>query len=168
MAIGFVSELKFAFQNIRKTRLQLHSLLETLQASTDLLFIQELPIYKVRNLASATSEEGDPLISSASHPQWVCVDKRSVYPESQVAIYVNKRILPTFSLFMDPFEVLSPNVLTLRLTRNTDQSSAMFVCLYNRPTTRNEAVNTLISTLPLLDLVISQLAREPAYLSSHT
>jgi len=150
MAIGFVSELKFAFQNIRKTRLQLHSLLETLQASTDLLFIQELPIYKVRNLASATSEEGDPLISSASHPQWVCVDKRSVYPESQVAIYVNKRILPTFSLFMDPFEVPSPNVLTLRLTRNTDQSSAMFVCLYNRPTTRNEAVNTLISTLPFL------------------
>ena len=88
----------------------MHDLLETLKNSVDFLFIQEAPIHFVRNVPSAASELGDELIGPVIHRDWQCVDKRSIQPDSQVAIYVNKRLSSSFQLFPDFSPAIDPNV----------------------------------------------------------
>ena len=81
--------IRYAFQNVQKSRKTMHDLLETLKNSIDFLFIQEAPIHFIRKIPSTTSELGDDLIGPVIHRSWQCVDNRSVHPQSQVAIYVN-------------------------------------------------------------------------------
>jgi len=154
---NFIANLRFAFQNIHKNRRYLHSLLETLQSTTDLLFVQEAPYYTIRNIASMIDEHGEPIQGTTSHPSWACVSKFTTFQSTQVAIFVNKRILPEYSLFTDPLQIPDPNVLTLTVTRNSDQSRATFVCVYNPPKTRDAAVQSLLTSFRnLTDVVLIQ------------
>ncbi|KAF8697267.1 hypothetical protein AX14_001386 [Amanita brunnescens Koide BX004] len=145
------SSIRYAFQNIQKSRRTMHKLLETLKNSVDFLFIQEAPIYFVCKVPSATSELGDDLIGPVAHRNWQCIDKRSIHPESQVAIYVNKRFSTSFQLFPDFSPTLDPNVLILCARHNTQRSNFFnLVNVYNRPNTRHSAVTSLLRAVPSL------------------
>ena len=144
----FLAKFKFSFQNIHKSVKHLHSLLDSLQTSTDLLFVQEVPFYKIRNIASLDSEDGLPIHGTSHHPAWTCVSKFSSFPSSQVAIFVNRRILQEFAIFMDPLSFPNPNIIDLRLTRIVDNTSATVVCLYNPPSSKNSAIYDLVRAIP--------------------
>ena len=109
----FLPQLWFKFQNIHKNTSYLHSLLETLQTDTDLLFLQEVPFYYIRNIASLHSEDGEPLNGTAHHPAWMCASKFSDFPNAQVAIFINHCILGEFAVFTDPFSIPNPVEITL-------------------------------------------------------
>ena len=129
----------------------MHDLLENLKNSVDFLFIQEAPIHFVRKVPSTTSELGDDLIGPVIHRDWQCVDKRAVHPDSQVAIYVNKRLSSSYQLFPDFSPSIDPNVLVLCVRHNLKRSDYFnLVNIYNRPGTRHSAVLSLLDIAPTL------------------
>ena len=129
----------------------MHDLLETLKNSVDFLFIQEAPIHFVRKVPSSTSEFGDDLIGPVIHHDWQCIDKRSIQPDSQVAIYVNKRLSSSFQLFPDFSHTINPNVLVLCVRHNTMRSNFFnLINVYNRPNTRHSAIDSLLQITPTL------------------
>ncbi|KAF8676371.1 hypothetical protein AX14_004951 [Amanita brunnescens Koide BX004] len=143
--------------NLNKSRKTMHDLLETLKNSIDFLFVQEAPIHFVRKLPSTTSELGDDLIGPVTHRDWQCIDKRSVHPDSQVAIYVNKCLSSSFQLFPDFSPSLDPNVLILCIRHNSLRSNYFnLVNVYNRPNTRHSAISSLLcatATLPNIAVI---------------
>ena len=137
----YLAKTRFAFQNVHKSRLSVHELLENLQNDIDFLFIQENPFSFIRNVPSSQSEEGDPLIGPVHHRQWQCIEKASVQDSSQVAIYVNVRFLDNFQIFPDFSPNIDPNVLPVTLRHNTIKACSFTVInVYNPPKTRNSAV----------------------------
>ena len=129
----------------------MHDLLETLKNSVDFLFIQEAPIHFIRRVPSSTSELGDELIGPVIHRDWQCVDKRSIHPDSQVAIYVNKRLSASFQIFPDFSPAIDPNILVVCVRHNTQRSNFFnLVNIYNRPGTRHSAIHSLLTLLPAL------------------
>ncbi|KAF8686151.1 hypothetical protein AX14_003894 [Amanita brunnescens Koide BX004] len=150
-ATTFLSNSCFAFQNVHKSRLTIHELLENLQNDMDFLFIQENPVSFIRNVPSSSNSEGEPLIGPVHHRQWQCVEKSAIQETSQVAIYINKRFLDQFQIFPDFSLSLDPNVLPVTLKHNLIAScSFTIVNIYNPPKTRNSAINSLIRLLPRL------------------
>ena len=115
-----ITNTRFAFQNVHKSRLSVHELLETLQNDIDFLFIQENPSSFIRNVPSTTSDIGDPLIGPVHHRQWQCVEKTAIQPTSQVAIYINKRFLTDYQIFPDFSSTLDPNVVTFLVKGSND------------------------------------------------
>ena len=122
-------------------------LLETLKNDIDFLFL-------VRNVPSTTNELGDELVGSVTHRDWqVVVKPTPAQPSvplssSQVAIYVNKRILLNFQIFPDFDSSIDSNVLPITLRHNLLSSvSFTLINVYNRPGSRNSAI---FSLLPLL------------------
>ncbi|KAF8668053.1 hypothetical protein AX14_006259, partial [Amanita brunnescens Koide BX004] len=153
-----ISKTRFAFQNVHKSRLTVHELLENLKNDIDFLFIQENPANFIRNVPSTTSETGDPLVGPVHHRQWQCVEKTSVQPSSQVAIYINKRFLESFQIFPNFSTDIDPNVLPVSLKHNVIGScSFTIINVYNPPKTRNSAVHALMNLLPSMpDALIVQ------------
>ncbi len=127
---------KFLFQNVHKSRKMTHDLLETQAGGTDFIFIQEANFSLVRHTISTTSEEGDPVIGPVHHKAWECVQKSETYANMQVAIYVNRRILTTFSIFVDPHRIPHPNVLAIDVSRILDGVTSTIINLYNPPPVR--------------------------------
>ena len=147
----YISTTRFAFQNVHKSRLTVHELLENLQKDIDFLFIQENPVSFVRNVPSSKNEIGEPLIGPVAHRQWQCIEKTTLQPSSQVAIYVNNRFLDNFQIFPDFSLLLDPNLLVVTLKHNTIKSCSFnIINVYNPPKTRNSAVRSLIDTIPHL------------------
>ncbi|KAF8660768.1 hypothetical protein AX14_007331 [Amanita brunnescens Koide BX004] len=145
----YISTSRFAFQNVHKSRLTVHELLETLQNDIDFLFIQENPSSFIRNVPSALDEKGDPLVGPVHHRRWQCVEKTSVHSTSQVAIYINTRFLDNFQLFPDFSPLIDPNILPVTLKHNSIKSlSFTIINVYNPPKTRNSAVLSLFDILP--------------------
>ncbi|KAF8703925.1 hypothetical protein AX14_014100 [Amanita brunnescens Koide BX004] len=129
----------------------MHDLLETLKNSVDFLFVQEAPYHFVRRVPSTVSELGDELIGPVIHRNWQCIDKRSLHPDSQVAIYVNARFTTEFQLFpvLDPST--DPNVLVLCVRHNLVKSNYFhLVNVYNRPGSRHSAIESLLRIAPSL------------------
>ena len=143
--------IRYAFQNVQKSRKTMHDLLESLKNSVDFLFIQEAPINFVRKLPSTTSETGDDLIGPVIHRNWQCVDKRASHPTSQVAIYVNSRLTSSYQLFPSTDATLDPNVLVLCVRHNYKRSDFFhLVNIYNQPGHRHSAVESLLRVAPTL------------------
>ena len=153
-----LSKTRFAFQNVHKSRLTVHELLENLQNEIDFLFIQENPVSFIRNLPSSQNEAGDPLIGPVHHRRWQCVEKTSLQPSSQVAIYVNVRFLDNFQIFPNFSPTLDPNLLSIMLKHNIIKScSFTIINVYNPPKTHNSAITSLLHSLPLFsDAVLIQ------------
>jgi ribonuclease HI len=146
-----ISKTRFAFQNVHKSRLTVHELLENLKNDIDFLFVQENPFTFIRNVPSSNNEVGDPLIGPVHHRQWQCVEKTSIQASSQVAIYINKRLLENFQIFPNFSTNIDPNVLPVTLKHNIIGSCSFTVVnVYNPPKTRNSAVRALINLLPHL------------------
>ena len=147
-----IATTRIAFQNVHKSRLTVHELLETLQNDIDLLFIQENSSSFIRNIPSTTSETGDPLVGPVHHKQWQCVEKTSNQPSSQVAIYVNKRFLSDFQIFPNFSLDNDPNVLPVTFRHNLIKSRHFTVInVYNPPKMNNSAIFSLLRLLPQLD-----------------
>ena len=145
-----LSKTRFAFHNVHKSRLTVHELLENLQNDIDFLFIQENPVSFIRNLPSSSSETGDLLIGPVHHRRWQCIEKTSIQPSSQVAIYVNARFLDSFQIFPNFSSAIDPNVLAVTMKHNSMSScSFTIVNVYNPPKTRNSAVRSLMNSLHL-------------------
>ena len=129
----------------------MHELLETLKNSVDFLFIQENPINFVRKVPTSSSEAGEDLIGPVVHRDWQCVDKRASQPDSQVAIYVNKRFTLSYQLFPLTDPLLDPNDLALCVRHNTVHSDFFnLVNVYNRPGSRHSAIKSLLRLAPTL------------------
>ncbi len=143
---------KFLFQNVHKSRKTTHDLLEIHAGGTDFIFIQEANFGLVRHTISTTSEEGDPVVGPVHHKAWECVQKSETYTSTQVTIYVNKRILTTFSIFVDPHRIPHPNVLAIDISRILDSVTSTIINLYNPPQSGNSAVRHLIRALQSDDL----------------
>ncbi|KAF8686199.1 hypothetical protein AX14_003859 [Amanita brunnescens Koide BX004] len=144
-----INNTRFAFQNVHKSRLSVHELLETLQNDIDFLFIQENPSSFIRNVPSATTDKGDPLIGPVHHRQWQCVEKTAIQPTSQVAIYINKRFLTDYQIFPDFSLTFDPNVLPVTLRHNLVRAKHFTIInVYNPPKTQNSAVHSLLRALP--------------------
>ena len=154
----YISTSRFAFQNVHKSRLTVHELLETLQNDIDFLFIQENPYSFIHNVPSSKDEKGEPLLGPVHHHRWQCVEKVSLQPTSQVAIYINVRFLDNFQIFPNFSPLIDPNVLPVTLRHNSIKScSFTIVNVYNQPKTRNSAVLSLLDLLPTLhDALIIQ------------
>ncbi|KAF8697670.1 hypothetical protein AX14_001310 [Amanita brunnescens Koide BX004] len=145
----YVANTRFAFQNVHKSRLTVHELLDTLKDEIDFLFIQENPSSFIRHIPSSANETGDPLVGPVHHRQWACVEKTTTHPSSQVAIYINKRFLDCFQIFPDFSARIDPNVLPVTLRHNLMKScSFTIICVYNPPKTHNSAIHSLLSILP--------------------
>ena len=143
--------IRYAFQNVQKSRKTMHDLLETLKNSVDFLFIQETPIHFIRKVPSTTSEFGDDLIGPVIHRSWQCVDNRSIHPQSQVAIYVNTRFTSSYQLFPIFDRSIDPNVLALCVRHNLKRSNFFhLVNIYNQPGTRHSAIESLLRLAPTL------------------
>ena len=152
----YIAKSRFAFQNVHKSRLTVHELLETLQNEIDFLFIQENSSSFIRNVPSSDNTLGAPLVGPVHHKQWQCVEKTAIQPSSQVAIYINKRFLNDFQIFPNFSPTIDPNVLPVTLKHNLFRScSFTIVNVYNPPKTRNSAIVSLLQTLPSLKDVVA-------------
>ena len=154
----YISTSRFAFQNVHKSQLTVHELLENLQNDIDFLFIQENPVAFVRNIPSSKTEEGEPLIGPVYHRRWQCVEKTAYQESSQVAIYVNTHFLDNFQIFPDFSTTIDPNVLPVTFRHNTIKACSFTVVnVYNPPKTRHSAIHSLVAILPHLhDAVVIQ------------
>ena len=151
----YIAKSRFVFQNVHKSRLTVHELLETLQNEIDFLFIQENSSSFIRNVPSSDSTLGAPLVGPVHHKQWQCVEKTASQPSSQVAIYINKCFLNDFQIFPNFSPTIDPNVLPVTLKHNLFRScSFTIVNVYNPPKTRNSAIVSLLQTLPSLKDVV--------------
>ena len=79
----------------------------------------------------------------------MCVDRRLEFPDSAVAIYVNKRLTSSYQLFPIEKANIHQDVLFLRLKHNFLKGHNFTVCnVYNRPGARNVAVVSFMQALP--------------------
>ncbi|KAF8691094.1 hypothetical protein AX14_002807 [Amanita brunnescens Koide BX004] len=141
--------MRYLSQNAHKSRKTVHDLLDSRRNAIDLLFIQEAPVNFVRKVPSATNPEGDDLVGPVIHKAWVCVDRRLEFPDSAVAIYVNKRLMNSYQLFPVEKTSIHQDVLFLRLKHNFLKGHDFTVCnVYNRPGARNVAVTSFMQALP--------------------
>ncbi|KAF8675296.1 hypothetical protein AX14_005148, partial [Amanita brunnescens Koide BX004] len=126
-----------------------HDLLDSRRNAIDILFIQEAPINFVRKVPSATNPEGDDLIGPVIHKAWVCIDRRLAFPDSAVAVYVNRWLTSSYQLFPVEKTNIHQDVLFVRLKHNFLKGHDFTVCnVYNRPGARNAAVTSFMQALP--------------------
>ena len=141
--------MRYLFQNVHKSRKTVHDLLDSRRNAIDILFVQEAPVNFVRKVPSATNPEGDDLVGPVIHKAWVCVDRRLAFPDSAVAIYVNKRLTSSYQLFPVERPNIHQDVLFLRLKHNFLKGYDFTVSnVYNRPGARNAAVESFMNALP--------------------
>ena len=142
--------MRYLFQNVHKSRKTVHDLLDSRRNEIDLLFIQEAPINFVRKVPSATNPEGDDLIGPVIHKAWICVDRRLAFPDSAVAIYVNRRLSNSYQLFPLERPSVHQDVLVLSLKHNFLKGHDFSVVnVYNRLGAKNAAVLSFIQALPM-------------------
>ena len=148
--------MRYLFQNVHKSRKTVHDLLDSRRNAIDILFIQEAPVNFVRKVPSATNPEGDDLIGPVIHKAWICVDRRLAFPDSAVAVYVNRRLTNSYQLFPVEKTSIHQDVLFVRLRHNFLRGHDFTVCnVYNRPGARNAVTESLMQALPsFTDLAI--------------
>jgi len=85
-----VENLKIFSQNVRKNSLLVNTLLETL-THFDIILIQEPPWSEIRKIPSSLNCEGDPLMGSGHHPNWMTFARISSNDKDfpRVLAYVN-------------------------------------------------------------------------------
>jgi len=65
-----IKNLKIFSQNVRKNSLIINTILELL-THFDIILIQEPPSSEIRKIPSSLNCEGDPLIGSVHHSNWI-------------------------------------------------------------------------------------------------
>jgi len=95
-ALNFV---RILLQNVCKNALIVHSLLET-QNHYDIILIQEPPWSEIWKVLSLSTSEGDSLIGTNHHPNWIMFGRVPLDSNDspRVISYVNIRLLPLYFL----------------------------------------------------------------------
>ena len=90
-----LKSLKILFQNVHKNTLIIQTLLET-QKDYDIILIQELPWSEIRKILSPSNSEGDLLIGTSHHPNWIMFGRTPVDSNDlpRVISYVNIHLSP--------------------------------------------------------------------------
>ena len=90
-----LKSLKILSQNVRKNALIVQTLLKT-QKDYDIILIQELPWSEIQKVPSSSNSEGDPLIGTSHHPNWIMFSRTPVDSNdlSRVISYINSRLSP--------------------------------------------------------------------------
>jgi len=94
-----LKSLKILSQNVRKNTLIVQTLLKT-QKDYDIILIQESPWSEIRKVLSLSNSEGDPLISTSHHPNWIMFSRTPVDSNDspRVISYVNICLSPLWFL----------------------------------------------------------------------
>jgi hypothetical protein len=143
--------MRYLFQNVHKSRKTVHDLLDSRQNSTDIIFIQEAPINFIRKVPSATNPEVDDLKGPVHHKAWQCIDRRLMFDDSVVAIYLNKCIMITHQAIVNDSAVIHKDVLIVQVTNNKLKNmDFMLVNVYNRPGAGNKAISSLLQAVPAI------------------
>ena len=71
-----IRNLKIFSQNVRKNSIVTNTILETLY-NFDIILIQELPWSEIRKIPSMTNRDGDPLLGTCHHPNWIAFARYS-------------------------------------------------------------------------------------------
>ena len=92
-----VGSFRIFCQNVNRNIALLDSILASSIDDFDIIFIQELPWWLVRNAPSGNSPEGEPVIGTAIHLDWgLIVHKSDLCNEGadnpRVAVYVHKHL----------------------------------------------------------------------------
>ena len=93
-----LSSLNIWSQNVCRNFGLVHTLLETLKESQDIIFLQEPPWRHIRDAPSSTSMDGSPVMGLPLHPDWITVvrdpksDNQDPLLRPRVAAYVHKRL----------------------------------------------------------------------------
>ena len=90
-----LNSLKILLQNVQKNSLIVQALLET-QKDSDVILIQEPPWSEIWKIPSLSNSEGEPLIGTSHHPNWIMFGR---YPTDsndspRVVSYVNIHLSP--------------------------------------------------------------------------
>jgi len=85
-----VRNLKIFSQNIRKNSLITNTILKT-HSHFDIILIQELPWLEIRKIPSSSNCDGEPLMGTCHHPNWIAFARYSSNNNnfSRVISYVN-------------------------------------------------------------------------------
>ena len=87
-----VNKIRIFSQNVRKNSFVLNTILETLN-QFDIILIQEPPWSEIRKIPSCSNCEGEPLIGTCHHPNWISyarsLPNSDEYP--RVIIFINIR-----------------------------------------------------------------------------
>jgi len=85
--------LKILFQNVRKNSLIVNTILET-QVHFDIILIQEPPWSEIRKIPSTSSCEGEPLMGTCYHPNWISFARIPLDNKDfpRVITYINIRL----------------------------------------------------------------------------
>ena len=92
--------MKIFSQNVRKNSLVLNTILETL-FHFDIILIQEPPWSEIRKIPSSSNCNGDPLMGTCHHPNWISFTRipSNGNDSSRIILYVNIRLKPFHFLF---------------------------------------------------------------------
>ena len=109
-----LKKLKVFSQNIHKNSLIVNTILET-HTHFDIILIQEPPWSETRKIPSSSNCEGEPLIGTCHHPNWIVfaryTSNTNDYP--RVLTYVNIRIHSLRFLFRkDIFDHRDINIIS--------------------------------------------------------
>ena len=85
-----LNSLKILSQNFWKNSLIVQTLLEA-QKDFDIILIQEPPWSEIRKIPSSSNSEGEPLIGTSHHPNWIMFDRYPMDSNNlpRVVSYVN-------------------------------------------------------------------------------
>jgi len=90
-----LKSLKILLQNVHKNTLIIQTLLKT-QKDYDIILIQEPPWSEIQKVLSPSNSEGDPLIGTSHHPNWIIFSRTPVDSNDspRVISYVNIHLSP--------------------------------------------------------------------------
>ena len=85
-----VNKIRIFSQNVHKNSFVLNIILETLN-QFDIILIQEPPWSEIRKIPSCSNCEGEPLIGTCHHPNWISYARSSPNSDeySRVIIFIN-------------------------------------------------------------------------------
>jgi len=113
-----LSNLNILLQNVRKNHLIVNTILKT-QSYFDIILIQELPWLVIRQVPSNANSEGENLIGTIHHPNWILFATNPVNKifSPRVTTYINTRLfLLCFSLHRDIIN--HPDILLMLFTND--------------------------------------------------
>ena len=124
-----LDNLNILSQNVRKNHLIINTILKT-QSHFDIILIQEPPWSVIHQVPSNANSEGENLIGTIHHPNWILFTTNSVNKATapRVTVYINIHLFPLhFSLRRDIIN--HPDILLMSFTNNHVQYFIMNVYL---------------------------------------
>ena len=116
-----LKNLKILSQNIQKNHLIINTILET-QSHFDIILIQEPPWFVIHKVPSTSSSEGENLIGTVHHPNWLlfAINPVNKVTSPRVTTYINIHLSSLhFSLLSDIIN--HTDILLISFTNNRTQ-----------------------------------------------